>query len=242
MCEQCNLTRRSGLSRRFLLGAMSAGFVGARALAAAPALARAAEPPPNPVSGDEALKRLKEGNQRYAAGHAACRDFAADLATLTQGQYPFASILSCADSRVAPELVFDQGLGDLFVVRVAGNVLNENALASLEYGSEFLGVRLILVLGHSKCGAVDAAIKVVQDNETLPGHLPGLIDQIKPAVLAAEQTSPSDLLSAAIEENVRQTVHHVSTAQPVLSALIADGKLTVAGGTYDLATGMVHLL
>ena len=117
---------------------------------------------------------------------------------------PIASILSCSDARVGPEFVFDQGPGDLFVVRVAGNILQDEGLASLEYAAQFLGSPLIFVLGHSNCGAVEAAIKVVKDNATLPGHLPGLIDQIKPAVMAAQETHPANLLNAAIAENVRR--------------------------------------
>src|SRR6266436_5876486 len=105
-----------------------------------------------------------------------------------QGQYPIAQILSCSDSRVAPELLFDQGPGDLFVMRVAGNVVSPNLLASIEYGAQFLGAPLIMVLGHSGCGAVDAAIKVLKDKAVLPGHLSALIAAIKPAVIVAEKT------------------------------------------------------
>ena len=109
-----------------------------------------------------------------------------DRAARVATHRPIASVLSCSDARVGPEFLFDQGPGDLFVVRVAGNVLLDEGLASLEYAAQFLGAPLMFVLGHSNCGAVDAAIKVVQDNATLPGHLPGLIDQLKPAVLPAQ--------------------------------------------------------
>ena len=138
--------------------------------------------------------------------------------------------------------MFGQGPGDLFVVRVAGNILQEEGLASLEYAAQFLGSPLIFVLGHSNCGAVEAAIKVVQDNAALPGHLPGLIDQIKPAVLAAQATHPANLLNAAIAENVRMTTQAVVTAQPMVAAMIAAGKVKVAGGVYDIATGAVSLV
>ena len=110
------------------------------------------------------------------------RDFEAGRAARVAAHRPIVSILSCSDARVGPEFVFDQGPGDLFVVRVAGNILQDEGLASLEYAAQFLGSPLIFVLGHSNCGAVEAAVKVVRDNATLPGHLPGLIDQIKPAV------------------------------------------------------------
>ena len=126
-------------------------------------------------------------------------------------------MLSCSDARVGPEFLFDQGPGDLFVVRVAGNVLLDEGLASLEYAAQFLGAPLIFVLGHSNCGAVDAAIKVVKDNAALPGHLPALIDQIKPAVLAAQASQPANLLDAAIVENVRRTTQAIAAAQPLLA-------------------------
>jgi carbonic anhydrase len=155
---------------------------------------------------------------------------------------PVASVLSCSDARVGPEFVFDQGPGDLFVVRVAGNILEDGGLASLEYAAQFLGSPLIFVLGHNNCGAVEAAIKTVQDNATLPGHLPGLIDQVKPAVLAAQATQPADLLKAAIAENVRRTARAIAAADPLMASLIASGKVKVAGGVYDIATGGVTLV
>ncbi len=170
------------------------------------------------------------------------RDFAAGRAARVTTHTPIASILSCSDARVGPEFVFGQGPGDLFVVRVAGNILQEEGLASLEYAAQFLGSPLIFVLGHSNCGAVEAAIKVVQDNAALPGHLPGLIDQIKPAVLAAQATHPANLLNAAIAENVRMTARAVVTAQPMVAAMVAAGKVKVAGGVYDIATGAVSLV
>ena len=138
--------------------------------------------------------------------------------------------------------MFDQGPGDLFVVRVAGNILEEQGLASLEYAAQFLGAPLIFVLGHSHCGAVDAAIKVVRDNTVLPGHLPALVDRIRPAVLAAQKTQPANLLAAAIAENVRLTVQRVSVATPLLADMVAEGKVKVAGGVYDIATGRVKLI
>jgi len=238
MCERCCLPARPGLSRRGLLGAMSVSVIASGL--AAPGLAAGDEPPPAGIGGEAALQRLLDGNARYATSKVQCRDFGEGRAARVLGQRPIAAILSCADSRVPPEFVFDQGSGD--VIRVAGNVLSEEGLASLEYGSKVLGIPLILVLGHSKCGAVEAAIKVIKDHATLPGHLPQLIDQIKPAVLAAEAASPADLLSAAIAGNVRQTVEHIATAKPVLSALVAAGEVKVAGATYELETGQVRLV
>ena len=222
MCKLC-------LSRRGLFGAIAAG-----------ALVAAAGPAPSArMTGDEALRHLMDGNARYLANKMNVRDFAAGRAARVTTHRPVASILSCADARVGPEFLFDQGPGDLFVVRVAGNVLEDEGLASLEYAAQFLSAPLIFVLGHSGCGAVDAAVKVVTENAALPGHLPGLIDHIKPAVLAAQKTQPKDLLSAAIAENVRQTIGQVASAAPVLADLVSAGKVKVAGGVYDIATGKV---
>jgi carbonic anhydrase len=160
---------------------------------------------------------------------------------LAAGQAPFAVILGCADSRVAPELAFDQSRGQLFVLRVAGNTLNVDMLASMEYALAVLGTPLITVLGHSACGAVGAAIKAVETDEQLPGHLPELIAPIKPAVEAV-RSQGGDLLANAIEENVRLTVAKAAAARPIVSGLVADGKVKVVGGVYDLATGRVELI
>lgn len=230
-------------SRRMMLGAgmglVSAAFLGGLAL---PVGAFAQEAPPNAISPDEALKRLMEGNGRYTSNALNNRDFSAGRAARAKAQYPFAGLVSCADSRVAPELAFDQGPGELFVVRVAGNFVNDDGLASLEYGVKFLGVPLIMVLGHTNCGAVDAAIKVVKENISLPGHLDDLIDSIKPAVQIALKSNPQDPLNAAIVENVRYNVKELSEATPIITDYIASGKLKVVGGIYDLATGKVSLL
>jgi carbonic anhydrase len=232
MCELCGVPSRIHLSRRGLLGAFSAAL----------AVAAAGPAPPATISGDEALSRIMDGNARYVANTTHMRDFAAGRAARVTTHRPIASLLSCADARVGPEFIFDEGPGQLFVVRVAGNILEDEGLASLEYAAQFLSAPLIFVLGHSNCGAVEAAIKVVKDNATLPGHLPGLIDQVKPAVLAAQKTQPKDLLAASVIENVRQTVQHVTDAKPMLSDMIAGGKVKVVGGVYDIATGKVNLV
>jgi carbonic anhydrase len=204
--------------------------------------AAAASAPIGTVTGEEALRRLMAGNARYRANQMHVQDFAAGRAARVATHRPIASVLSCSDARVGPEFVFDQGPGDLFVVRVAGNILQAEGVASLEYAAQFLGAPLIFVLGHSNCGAVDAAIKTVQDNASLPGHLPELIDQVKPAVIAAQAMHPRDLLSAAIVENVRRTKQAVAAAPPLLAAMIGDGRVTVAAGVYDIATGQVNLV
>jgi len=225
MCDRCAM-----MSRRGVFGALAATM-----------LAAAASPPPTTITGEEALQRLIAGNARYRANQTHGRDFAAGRAARVTTHRPVASVLSCSDARVGPEFIFDQGPGDLFVVRVAGNILQQEGLASLEYAAQFLGSPLIFVLGHSSCGAMDAAIKVVQDNAALPGHLPALIEQLKPAVLAAQSQQPARLLDAAILENVRRTVRGITEAQPMLSAMIADGRVKVAGGVYDIASGRVSL-
>ena len=235
MCQQCET---GGMTRRSLFVAGAAAAVATRLGSAA---AWAAEAGPA-VSPDEALQRLVQGNARYAANTATNKDFSAGRAARALGQAPFAAILSCAHSRVAPEIAFDQGPGDIFVVRVAGNFVNEDGLASLEYGASVLGIGLILVLGHSSCGAVSATIKAVQEGVVLPGHLPGLVDAIRPAVETAIASNPADLLVAATADNVRHNVTRLETAQPILADLVTAGKLKVAGGVYNIATGTVDLV
>ena len=231
-----------GVTRRGTLRA-AAGIAVAAVIDHASAREDGAEQPkPNPIGADAALARLMKGNARYAANKPAQRDFSAGRAERATSQYPVAAVLSCADSRVAPEFVFDQGPGDLFVVRLAGNFVNDYGLASLEYAVKFLGVPLVMVLGHSKCGALSAAIKVVEDNAELPGHLPGLVQSIKPAVEAAKAKSPRDLLTAAIAENVALNVKRLETAQPLLASFAQSKQMKVVGGVYDLANGKISLL
>jgi carbonic anhydrase len=235
MCRVCP----PGPTRRWLLGGLAAAsMLAPRAFAADPPPAHA----PNAISGEAALHRLMEGNARYAANHADHHDFDAGRVARSKAQYPIAAILGCADSRVGPEFIFDQGPGELFVVRVAGNVLTDSGAASLEYATQVLGVPLILVLGHSNCGAVSAAIKSSEGSPPLPGHLPELIARITPAVTATQSVPAADRLSAAIAENVRLTERQTSTTAPLLSAMVASGKIKVAGGVYDLASGKVRLI
>jgi carbonic anhydrase len=201
-----------------------------------------ASPPPNAIAPADALQRLMDGNLRYAANTPNERDFSSGRAARVKAQYPIAAILSCADSRVAPELAFDQGPGDLFVMRVAGNVMSPDLLATLEYGVHFLGVPLVMVLGHANCGAVDAAIKVLKTRAVLPGHLPGLIASIKPAVIVAERSQTGDLLDNAIAENVRLQVAQLKSSPPVVDKLCATKKIGIVGAVYDLRTGRVALV
>jgi carbonic anhydrase len=200
------------------------------------------EPPQNVISPSEALDRLMQGNARYAAGECECEDYTVGRAARAVVQYPIVAVLSCSDSRVAPELVFDQSPGDVFVVRLAGNFLNDDGFASLEYAVKFLGAPLVMVLGHTNCGAVAAAVKVVQEHAELPGHLPDLVKSIEPAVIAAHEKHPSDLVTATIEENVRLNVKRLDADSPIMTDALAAKKIDVVGGIYDLATGKVGLI
>jgi carbonic anhydrase len=231
-----------GFTRRGALKTV-AGFAALAGMGAASAKeADAGKHKPNAIGGDAALQCLTAGNARYVANKPTHRDFSAGRAERTRSQFPIAAVLSCADSRVAPEFAFDQGPGDLFVVRLAGNFANDDAIASLEYAVKFLGVPLVMVLGHSNCGALSAAIKVVEDNAELPGYLPGLVQSLKPAVEAAKAKSPKDLLAAAIAENVILNVKRLETTQPLLASFAQRGQVKITGGVYDLANGRVNLL
>jgi len=232
-----SLSRRDLLWRAAGLAALSVGT------GAAPwtRSAAAAEPAANRMAPKEALKILVEGNGRYVRGETKIRDFSVTRAALAEKQAPHSVILGCSDSRVAPELAFDQGRGDLFIVRVAGNFINTDGLASIEYAVEFLGSSLVVVLGHSRCGALDSALKFVKEGAVLPGHLPDLVQQLRPAVDAA-QLEAGDQLANAIRANVRLTVAKLEAAGPIVAELVAAGKVKVVGGIYDLATGKVDLL
>ena len=240
-CGQPSLQHPSIYSRRGFLklvgGAGAALALPGRALLAAGEIPK----PQNVLTPHEALERLKRGNERYVDGVMKRHDFLAERAALAGGQNPFAGILSCADSRIAPEYAFDSGRGDLFVVRVAGNFLNEDVVASFEYTVKFLGTPLLVVLGHDKCGAVDAAIKAVKDGAELPGHLPHLVEHIRPAVKTA-MAEQGDLLANAIRENVLLNVENLKTATPIISSYVEAGTVHVVGGIYKLADGHIEWL
>jgi carbonic anhydrase len=213
-------------------------------LLADPAGAKESKAPPKPqnvLSPDAALERLQRGNSRYVEGVSRRHDFKHEREALTAGQNPFAGILSCADSRIAPEYAFDSGRGDLFVCRVAGNFATTETIASLEYGVAVLGTPLILVLGHDSCGALDAAIKSLKDGTTLPGHLPSLVTGVAPAVNAVLQQG-GDTLGKAIRQNVIDNVAKLRSATPILSAAVEQNKLRVVGGIYQLKNGRVDMV
>jgi carbonic anhydrase len=191
------------------------------------------------VAPADAISKLKEGNGRYTSGNVQHPGQTAERReALANTQHPFAAILSCSDSRVPPEVVFDQGLGDLFIVRVAGNVINDEGLGSLEYTVDHLGTRLILVLGHQRCGAVDAARETIAAKGKAPGHIQSLVTAIKPVV---EATAKDDL-DATIKANVKHVVQALRSSTPILKAEVDSGKIQVIGGYYSLDTGAVTFL
>jgi carbonic anhydrase len=209
-----------------------------------PAIAKEKKAPPKPqnvLSPEASLERLLKGNARYSEGVSLRHDFKHEREALAGGQNPYAAILSCADSRIAPEYAFDSGRGDLFVCRVAGNFATVETIASLEYAVAVLAVPLILVLGHDSCGAVDAAIKSLKDGTTLPGHMPSLVAGIAPAVKAVSQQG-GDTLGKAIRQNVVDNVANLSKATPILAAAVEQKKLKVVGGVYGLRDGRVEMI
>ena len=239
MCvhSMCSLSRR----RALFAGAASA-VLAAFSLHDARADQPSAGPGPNAIAPSDALARLLQGNERYVDNVPANKDYFAGRAARVTAQYPIAAILGCADSRVSPELAFDQGPGDLFVVRVAGNFVNDDGLASLEYGVKFLGVPLIVVLGHTHCGAVSAAVKVIREGAVLPGHLPELVRAITPAVEIAKTHGHGDLVADATIENVRLNVNRLRVSKPLIGEYVRAGKVQVIGAIYDLASGMVRVV
>ena len=196
--------------------------------------------PPQEVSPEEALGRLKHGNAIFARGGANLMlPSLARINDLSKGQKPFAIIVGCSDSRVAPELVFDCNLGELFVVRVAGSTVGREGLGSIIYAVEHLGAPLIVVLGHTKCGAVGAAVDVATKHAHLHGALHEMVLPILPAVVEAEEKHPADLQDAAIRQNVRDVAGRLKVADGVLAERIEQGRLKVVSACYDLASGLV---
>lgn len=225
--------RNAGLGTGLVLGAASM----------APAL-RAAEPVDNDITPDAVLKKLMEGNQRFIDGklsHPGRKP--EDFLALAAGQAPPAVIVSCADSRVPPEIIFDQGIGELFVVRVAGNVVaNAGPLVkgSIEFAVAELGARLILVMGHTECGAVKAAIEFLEADDVLPGAIGQLIDPIRPAVRAS-QGKPGNKLENVTKANVMAGVERLKTLDPIVSKAVQGGTVGVYGGVYHLDSGKVEI-
>ncbi|MBD2625916.1 carbonic anhydrase [Trichormus variabilis] len=193
---------------------------------------------PQPISPDAALKSLVAGNQRFVEGKRLNpHQSKSRLQETALAQYPFAAILGCADSRVPAEIVFDQGLGDLFVVRVAGNVASPTAIGSLEFSTAVLGAQLIVVLGHTRCGAVSAAIK----GNPLPGRIGSFVEEIKPSVESVRNKT-GNLEENSVIANVQYQAQILAESSIILRGLIKEGKLKIVGGRYDLATGKVTIV
>lgn len=198
--------------------------------------------PENILTPREALDRLMAGNKRFSSGVVIRNDSFKTIPTsLRAGQNPYACILSCADSRVSPELCFDEGQGDLFVTRLAGNYVSTDVLASLEYGALILKSPLIMVLGHTECGAINAAIKAEKNNIDFPGHIQVIASRLDMAVRLAKRKD-GNLAYEAVRENVRLNVENLSKSTPIIRRLIEDRKLSVVGGIYDLNMGKVSLV
>ena len=233
MCIACDVK----LGRRAFLR-LGAGLAAAASLGG---VAAAAGGPATTLTADQALAKLKEGNQRYVSSPQACAaDLAKARAGVAQHQAPLATILSCADSRVPPELIFGgQNVGELFVARNAGNMADTATLGTIEYGAAALGVPLIVVLGHERCGAVVAACDVVEKNARFPGSIGPMLEPIIPAALAAKG-KPGDFVDNAIRENAMRTASRIVSASAIVADLVAKGKVKVVAGRYDLDDGRVE--
>jgi carbonic anhydrase len=200
---------------------------------------RAIAAPMPPLNPDAALKQLMDGNQRFMQQQGEHPDQSqARIKEVASAQHPFAALLSCADSRVPPEILFDQGIGDLFDIRVAGNIVTPEVLGSLEYAVEILNTPLIMVLGHERCGAVTAAVQ----GERLPGHISSFVNPIKPAFFWTKDESSDDPVDRAVRANVQYQIEKLKQSSTSLYQRLQDGKLKIVGGRYDLDTGEVSLI
>lgn len=239
MCGHC---KDYEIGRRDLLKVGAASLV-ALALAGLPGPARAAEGAPTALTPDEALAQLKAGNARYVSDPQLCSiDLAQQRGAVAGHQAPWATIISCADSRVPPELIFGgRGVGELFVARNAGNLVDTATMGTVEYGAAVLGSPLIVVLAHTSCGAVKAACDVVTKNATYPGSIGPMIEPILPAAIAARKDS-GDFVDDAARESARRTAGRLTAASTVLAGLADAGKLKITAAIYDLKTGIVTYL
>ena len=190
-----------------------------------------------------ALDALKDGNDRFLKGNQVTRNLNAQVDETSGGQYPFATVLHCIDSRVSAEHVFDQGIGDLFSIRIAGNFVNEDILGSMEFACKLAGTKVLVVLGHTACGAIKGAC----DHARL-GNLTALINKLEPAVEAVDSPVEADLrnssnidfVNAVAAKNVLMTIDNIRSQSPILKEMEADGTIKIVGGMYDIATGNVN--
>jgi len=187
-------------------------------------------------SPDDAMNELKNGNKRFLDGKLENTDYKEQVQSVKDGQHPHSVILSCLDSRVPPEIVFDQGFGNIFVARVAGNVEDDNILGSMEFGTKLKGSKLIVVMGHNKCGAIEGAV----DNAEL-GNLTQLVDKIKPAIIG-DKSNRDKMVDESSRNNVKLTIERILKHSEVIAALVKEGKVKIVGAYYDLNTGKVEFL
>ncbi len=195
------------------------------------------------LTASQAEKMLQEGCQRFVKAYCDknTKQGSKCLADVAMRQAPFAVVVTCSDSRVPPELIFDQGLGDLFIVRLAGNIVDDAALGSIEYAVDHLGVPLVVVLGHKRCGAVAAAVEAVESKKKAPGHLPALVKALKPAV-EETRSQAGDRVDNAVHANIRLVASKLKASQPILAPAVKAGKVKVLGAYYDLDDGKVTFL
>ena len=195
------------------------------------------------ISPAEALQALKDGNKRFVERNMQQRDLLKQVELTSTGQYPFATVLHCIDSRVSAELIFDQGIGDLFSIRIAGNFVNEDILGSMEFATKLAGTKVILVLGHTHCGAVKGACDHVE-----MGNLTAALSKIKPVVQAVESdfeekgSGNPALVQRVAEENVRRAIGEVKNNSDIIATLVENGDLLLVGGMYDIGSGEVTVL
>jgi len=239
MCSNCE---NDGIGRRDLLKFSAAGIV-ALGLGGLSWQARAADGAATALSPDEALAELKSGNARYVSHPDLCSiDLAGQRGAVSGHQAPWATIISCADSRVPPELIFGgHGIGELFVARNAGNLVDTATLGTAEYGAAVLGSPLIVVLAHTSCGAVKAACDVVTKNATYPGAIGPMIEPILPAALSV-RNNPGDFVNNTAQESARRTAARLTSASALIAGLVSTGKLKINAAVYDLETGVVTYL
>ena len=244
ICIKCSsVTNSKGKTRREFMRTFS--FLSAGGLF--PSLVSAKDDAPKPeniLSPDAALNRLMAGNKRYVRGSSKSYDYTSTRSQLNRAQNPYACVLGCSDSRVGPEICFDESLGDLFIARDAGNYLNVDMLASLEYGTAVLGAPLIMVLGHTECGAIKAAINAEENNTDFPGHIQNIASALSTAVHSVEAKGlrGNALLRAVTIANIKDNVRLLRRSTPILSRRISQGKLVVVGGLYNLESGQVDIV
>ncbi|WP_293005658.1 carbonic anhydrase [Nitrosomonas sp.] len=244
--EQENLSLQKNQQRRSFLkmavaSSLGLGITATDRVMATSGVIKTSPQPENVLTPEAALERLMAGNERYVTGLSTPLNFKLERAALVSGQNPYASILSCSDSRVSPEFCFDEQRGDLFVARVAGNYLTTDFVATLEYATFVLHTPLIMVLGHESCGAIQAAIDAVDNSAQFPGHIQSIASAIAPAVRAIDKQS-KNRIDDVVKMNVIQNVQELKKQTPLLNRLVAEKKLLVVGGVYNLKTGKVDMV